>query len=113
MMELLEQSVSTLEVLLGHGDAPSRVSLPLAAWAVAVAGDGLALATGSRAFDGLTTCAIGAVLIGTAGSAATGILEGRSGEVRTESHKGPVAAHAAGALAVAGLFGASLAVRLQ
>lgn len=112
-MELLKQTAETAEHLLGHGDAPARVSLPLAAWAVAAAGDGLAMATGSRALDGLAAYAIGAGLIGSAGSMVTGMVEGRSGGVSYRGHEAGVAAHVAGSVAVPALFAASLAVRLR
>lgn len=112
-MELLKQTYAAVDRLLGHGDAPASVSLPLAAWAVAVAGDGLALATGSKALDGLASYAIGAGLIGSAGAMATGAIERRSDGVSASGHEVPVAAHAVGALAVGGLFAASLALRLR
>lgn len=112
-MELLKETACTVDRLLGHGDNPVPVSLPLAAWTVAIAGDGLAMATGNRGFEAAARYAIGAGLISSAGSMITGIVERRSGEVTAEEHPAGVTAHAAGALAVGGLFAASLFFRVQ
>lgn len=112
-MELLDRTAATLDHLLGHGDAPGPVSLPLAAWAVAVAGDGLAAATGARALDRLATVATGAGLVASAGSFVTGLVERRSGGVRYRGHEAGVAAHVVGSLGVRGLFAASFLIRLR
>jgi uncharacterized membrane protein len=110
-MELLEHTAETVERLLGHGDAPTPVSLPLGAWAVALASDGLALATGSGVFDSVARIAIGAGLVGTAGAMATGAWERRSDGVTFAEHKSGVAAHAAGAMLSTGLLAASFVMR--
>jgi uncharacterized membrane protein len=112
-MELLNQAARQVDRLLGHGDAPARVSLPLAAWAAAVAGDGLGLATGSRGFDMGAGCAIGVGLVGSAGAMLTGFVERQSNGVPASEHPAGIAAHAVGALAVGGLFAASLALRVR
>jgi uncharacterized membrane protein len=111
-MELLKEAAGTVDRLLGHGDAPAPVSLPLAAWAVALAGDGLALATGSRALDAAARYAIGVGLVGSAGAMLTGSLERRSDGVTASEHPSGVAAHAVGAMAATGLLAASLALRV-
>ena len=110
-MELLKQTAETVEGLLGHGDAPTVVSLPLGAWAVAIASDGLALATGVRVFDSAAKLAIGAGLVGTAGAMATGMWERRSGGVTIGEHKGGIAAHVTGSMLSTGLLAASLVMR--
>jgi uncharacterized membrane protein len=112
-MELLKQTAATIDSLLGHGDAPSTVSLPLAAWAVAVGSDGLAMATGHRGFETAAKVALGAGLVGSAGSLITGLVERRSGGVRYRGHEAAVAGHVAGSLALRGLFAASFLLRLR
>jgi uncharacterized membrane protein len=111
-MELLKQTACVVDRLLGHGDSPSPVSLPLAAWGATVAGDGLALATGEPSFEAVSRIAIGLGLVGMAGSMVTGALEGRSDGVGIRGHEAVVAGHVAGTLAVGGLFAASLALRI-
>jgi uncharacterized membrane protein len=111
-MELLKQTASVVDRLLGHGDAPLSVSLPLAAWGATVATDGLAMVTGQPSFDAASRIAIGVGLVGMAGSMATGALEGRSDGVGIRGHEAVVAGHVAGTLAVGGLFAASLALRI-
>ena len=113
MMELLKQTAETVDHLLGHGDAPAPVSLPMAAWAVAVGGDALALATGHKGFDAAATFATGAGLVASAGSLVTGLVERRSGGVTYRGHESGVAAHVVGALASRGLFAASFLMRLR
>jgi uncharacterized membrane protein len=112
-MELLKQMAKDMERLLGHGDAPACVSLPLAAWAIAVAGDGLGFATGVRGFETGAACAIGVGLLGSAGAMLTGMVEQESEGVPASEHPAGIAAHAVGAAAVSGLFAASLALRVR
>jgi hypothetical protein len=112
-MELLNQAATLVDRLLGHGDDPVPVSLPLASWALAVAGDGLGLATGARSFDLGAGCAIGVGLVGSVGAMLTGMVERQSNGVPASEHPAGVAAHALGALGVAGLFAASLALRVR
>lgn len=112
-MELLEQTVSTVESLLGHGDRPAPISLPLGAWAVALAGDGLALATGHCVFDSAAKVALGAGLVGTVGAMATGIVERRSEGVSVRDHRTGIAAHVTGATLSTGLLAASFVMRLS
>jgi hypothetical protein len=111
-MELLKETAGVVDRLLGHGDTPLPVSLPLAAWGATVAGDGLAMATGEPGFDAVSRIAIGLGLVGMAGSMVTGALERRSDGVGLRGHEGQVAGHVAGTLAVGGLFAASLALRI-
>lgn len=111
VMELLRNALGFVDRLLGHGDHPLPVSLPLGAWGVAAASDALAVATGAPVYDAAARYAIGVGLAGTAGAMVTGMVERRSGRGDAESSPGKVAAHAAGGLGVAGLFVASLAMR--
>jgi hypothetical protein len=112
-MELLKETAATVESLLGHGDAPASVSLPLAAWGAAALGDGLAMATGHPGFETAAKVAIGAGLVSGAGSLITGLVERRAGGVGYRGHEAAVAAHVAGSLAVRGLFAASFLMRLR
>ncbi len=112
-MELLRQTAAAVESLLGHGDAPTAVSLPLAAWAVAVGSDGLAMATGHRGFERAAEVALGAGLVSSAGSLVTGLIERRSGGVRYRGHEAAVVGHVAGSVALRGLFAASFLLRLR
>jgi uncharacterized membrane protein len=112
-MELLKQTAATVEGLLGHGDAPASLSLPLAAWAVAVGSDGLAMATGHRGFETAAKVALGVGLVSSAGSVITGLIERRSGGVRYRGHEAAVVGHVAGSITLRGLFAASFLLRLR
>jgi uncharacterized membrane protein len=111
-MELLRNALGLVDRLLGHGDHPLPVSLPLGAWGVAAASDALSVATGVPVYDAAARYAIGVGLAGTAGAMVTGLVERRSGRATAESSPGRVVAHAAGSLGVAGLYAASLAMRV-
>ena len=112
-MELLKQTAATVDSLLGHGDHPSTVSLPLAAWAAAVGSDALAMATGHRGFETAAKVALGAGLVSSAGSLLTGLVERRSDGVRYRGHESAVIGHLAGSIALRGLFAASFLLRLR
>jgi len=105
-MDRIQEAAGAVEGLLGHGDAPARVTVPMTAWAVAVVGDALAVTTGQTAFDAASRFAIGAGLLSSVGAAVTGLRAGKGG-----ASAAGVAGHAAGALAVGGLFAASLVLR--
>ncbi|HEY2155913.1 MAG TPA: DUF2231 domain-containing protein [Isosphaeraceae bacterium] len=112
-MELLKETAATVDSLLGHVDAPASVSLPLAAWAVVVGSDAVAMATGHRGFDRAAEVALGAGLISSAGSIVTGLVERRSDGVGFRGHEAAVAGHVFGSLAARGLFAASFLLRLR
>src|SRR5947209_1684344 len=101
-MELLKETAATIDSLLGHGDAPASVSLQLAGWALAVGSDGLTMAMGHRGFETVAKVALGAGLVGSAGSIVTGLVERRSDGVGYRGHEAAVAGHVAGSLASRG-----------
>ena len=112
-MDFLKSALGAVARLLGHGDAPLPVSLPLGAWSVATLSDGLALTTGHDIYDAAARYAIGVGLAGTAGAMVTGLIERKSEGVTAERHPAGIAAHATGGLLVGGLYIASLALRVR
>lgn len=72
-MDPISLVIEKTEELLGHSPHPAIVTVPLGAWTVSNICDGLALATGERAYDDAARISMAVGLIGAVGAAATGL----------------------------------------
>lgn len=74
-MDPISFVIDKTEELLGHSPHPAIVAIPLGAWTVSNACDGLALATGDSAYDDAARISMAVGLIGAAGAAVTGLRD--------------------------------------
>ncbi len=74
-MDPISLVIDKTEELLGHSPHPAIVAVPLGAWTVSNVCDGLALATGERAYDDAARISMAVGLVGAAGAAVTGLRD--------------------------------------
>ena len=74
-MDPISLVIDKTEELLGHSPHPAIVAVPLGAFTVSNICDGLAVATGERAYDDAARISMAVGLIGAAGAAITGLRD--------------------------------------
>ncbi len=111
-MDPISFVIDKTEELLGHSPHPAIVALPLGAWSVANVADGLAMATGDRAFDDTARVSLAVGLVGAAGAAITGIRD-YSFIPRDRPSHGVATTHALGNGLAASLMVASFVMRVK
>ncbi len=74
-MDPISLVIDKTEELLGHSPHPAIVAVPLGAWTVSNVCDGLALATGERAYDDAARISMAVGLVGAVGAAVTGLRD--------------------------------------
>jgi len=102
--------IDKTEELLGHSPHPAIISLPLGAWAVSNACDGLAMATGDGRYDDAASVSMAIGLIGAAGAVVTGLRDYSYIPEDRPSH-GVATTHGLGNAVVATLFTTSYILR--
>jgi len=104
--------IDRTEELLGHSPHPAIVALPIGAWAVSNACDGLAMATGDDCYDDSARVSMGIGLIGAAGAVVTGLRDYSYIPEDRPSHE-VATRHALGNAVVGTLFATSYILRVR
>lgn len=104
--------IDKTEELLGHSPHPAIVAVPLGAWTVSNICDGLALATGDRAYDDAARISMAVGLVGAAGAAVTGLRDYAFIPKDRPSHE-VATTHGLGNALAASLMTASFVMRLK
>jgi uncharacterized membrane protein len=74
-MNPISYVIDQTEELIGHSPHPAIVAIPLGAWTVSNVCDGLAMATGNRAYDDAARISLAVGLAGAAGAMITGLRD--------------------------------------
>jgi uncharacterized membrane protein len=106
----IETLIDKTQDLLGHSPHPAVVALPLGAFAVSNACDGLALLTGEDRYDDAARISMAIGLVGAAASVVTGLRDYAKIPAERPSHA-VATRHALGNAAVGTLFAASYVLR--
>src|SRR5262245_23347281 len=75
VIDPIAPAIDKAEDWLGHSPHPAIVALPLGAFVVSNACDGLAMLTGDRRYDDAARLSMAAGLIGAAGAVLTGLRD--------------------------------------
>jgi uncharacterized membrane protein len=112
LMDPISLAVDKTEELLGHSPHPAIVTVPLGAWTVSNICDGLALATGDRAYDDAARISMAVGLVGAAAAAVTGLRDYSHIPKDRPSH-GVATTHGLGNSLAASLVAASFVMRVK
>ncbi len=111
-MDPISLAVDKTEELIGHSPHPAIVAVPLGAWTVSNVCDGLALATGDRAYDDVARVSMAVGLIGAAGAIVTGLRDYSHIPKDRPSHE-VATTHALGNALASSLMTASYVLRVR
>ena len=111
-MDPISFVIDKTQELIGHSPHTAIVSVPLGAWTVSNVCDGLALATGDRAYDDAARISMAVGLVGAAGAAVTGLRDYSYIPQDRPSHE-VATTHGLGNALAASLMTASFIMRLR
>ena len=111
-MDPITLAVDKTEELLGHSPHPAIVTVPLGAWTVSNICDGLAVATGDRAYDDAARISMAVGLVGAVGAAITGFRDYSHIPKDRPSHK-VATTHGLGNALATSLMTASFVMRVR
>ena len=111
-MDPISFVIDKTEELLGHSPHPAIVAVPLGAWTVSNVCDGLAMATGDRAYDDAARIGMAVGLVGAAGAAVTGLRDYSYIPKDRPSH-GVATTHGLGNALATSLVAASFVMRVK
>jgi uncharacterized membrane protein len=112
-MDPITKAIDKTEDFLGHSPHPAIIALPLGAWAVSNACDGLGMLTGDDRYDDAARVSMAIGLVGAAGAVLTGVRDYGYIPADRQPNHSIATTHGLGNAVVGSLFITSYALRTR